>query len=144
MKLLGVDYGRRRIGIAVTDPTGTIVRGLTTLERREPSETESRLATVIEEQSPGKIVFGVPLGPDDEETAMSREVRAAAERVAARTGIPVDFVDESFSSRDAEILLRPRKKKRRRDKGTIDRIAACLILQSYQREHPCDASPRSF
>ncbi|MBD3316311.1 MAG: Holliday junction resolvase RuvX [Chitinivibrionales bacterium] len=143
MKLLGIDYGRKRIGIAVTDPTGAVIRGLPTIEHLAAARAEDKLVKIIEEHAPDKLIFGLPLGPDDEETTMSQEVRAAASRIADRTGITVRFVDESFSSRDAELLLRTKKKKHRRNKASVDRIAACLILQSYQRDFPGDVSPHS-
>jgi putative Holliday junction resolvase len=134
MKLMGVDYGRRRIGVAVTDETGAAIRGLTTIRRAPETDPLERLEQLAREQNPAAVVFGVPLGPDDEETVMSREARAFAARLEARIDQPIHFVDESYSSHKAEELLRFRRKKYRRDKAAVDRLAACLILEEYRRE----------
>jgi putative holliday junction resolvase len=131
MKLIGVDYGRRRIGCAVTDETGTVVRGLPTIDRKKCPDLTAALTAVIAAERPEAIVFGLPLDADDNETAMSAEVRKFAAGFAA---LPVHFVDESLTSVKAAELLRFRKKKERRDKSATDRIAACLILEAFLRE----------
>ncbi len=136
MKLMGVDYGRRRIGVAITDETGTAIRGLATINRAKSADSVSALVALIHEQNPATVVFGVPLGPDDEETSMSREARSFASRLSVHIKQPIHFVDESYSSLQAEELLRFRKKKHRQDKAATDRLAACLILEQYQRESP--------
>lgn len=136
MKLLGIDYGRRRIGVAATDETGVCIRGCATIDRKRCSDTISALSDIITEESPDAIVFGIPLGPNDEETAMSEEIRAFAKQVTgiAQCKIPIHFIDESYSSIQAQQALRLRKKKQRRNKQNIDRIAACYILESFQRQ----------
>jgi len=131
MKLIGVDYGRRRIGCAVTDETGTVVRGLATIDRKKFPDGQAAVNAVIAAERPEAIVFGLPLDADDGETAMSAEVRKFAAGFAA---LPVHFVDESLTSKQALGLLRFRKKKERRDKAAVDRIAACLILEAFLRE----------
>jgi len=131
MKLIGIDYGRRRIGVAVSDGGGTIARGLCVIDRRQFFDSTSELLRIIAEENPAALVFGVPLGADDEETAMSREVREFASVIAGQSGLPARFVDESFTSKKAAGLMMHRKKKARRDKSLSDRIAACLILQDY-------------
>ena len=136
MKLLGIDYGRRRIGVAATDETGVCIRGCETIDRKKCSDTISALIDIITKESPGAIVFGVPLGPEDKETAMSEEIRAFARQLtgSAHLKIPIHFIDESYSSIQAGQLLRLRKKKQRRNKQNVDRIAACFILESFQRQ----------
>ncbi len=137
MKLLGIDYGGRRIGVAVTDERGGYIRGLTTIDRRRRDPFEA-IENLVRSTNPAKLVFGLPLGPDDEETTRSGEVREFAERVAQRVELPFDFIDESFSSHRAREVLRFRKKKDRRNKANIDRVAACLILEEYRRQFPCE------
>ena len=136
MKLLGIDYGKRRIGIAATDETGEFIRGCATIDRKKCSDPISALKDIIAEESPGTLVFGIPLGPNDEETAMSQEIRAFARQLsdAAHLKIPMHFIDESFSSVRAQEILRFQKKKKRRNKNNIDRLAACSILESFQRQ----------
>jgi putative Holliday junction resolvase len=135
MKLLGIDYGRRRIGLAVTDPQGICVRGLETIDRRSCPDAVARLASIVAEEAPEKLIFGIPLGPNEEETKTAQEVRSFARSVEAQIHLPIAFIEESFSSRRAEKILRTRKKKQRRDKANVDRIAACLLLQAYLEEN---------
>lgn len=134
MKLIGLDYGKKRIGVAVTDETGEFIRGLPTIHRTTCSNCLSALGDIINRENPGKIIVGVPLNICDEETAMSREIRAFTGTLSKRFSVPVEFIDESLTSRRANDIIRMRKKKHRRAKGNVDRIAACLILEAFQRE----------
>lgn len=137
MKLIGIDYGRRRIGLAVTDETGTVVRGLATIDRKKRPDFRAALTAAIAAERPEAVVFGLPLDAGDGETAMSAEIRAFAAdfQKNTRMRLPVYFVDESLTSKKAAELIRFRKKKVRRDKSTTDRIAACLILEQFLREN---------
>jgi len=137
MKLMSIDYGRRRIGIAVGDTDGTPVHGLTTIDRKKRPDSISALAALVEHEAPQRLVFGLPLDRNDADTVMSREVRHFAGKLQERTGKEICFVDESNSSQRAAELLRFRKKSERQDKGAVDRIAACLILDQYLREYGC-------
>jgi len=132
MKLIGVDYGRRRIGLAVTDETRTLVRGLATIDRKKYPDCRAAVNAVIVAEKADAIVFGLPLDADDGETTMSAEVRKFAEGFSA---LPVHFVDESLTSIKAAELIRFHKKKVRRDKATTDRVAACLILEEFIKEN---------
>jgi putative holliday junction resolvase len=134
MKLISIDYGRRRIGLASGDDSGLPVRGLPTIDRKKNPDIIPLLSSILSDEQPDRIVFGLPLDGNDAETVMSKEVRTFAGKLEERTGIPVSFIDESLSSLRAEELLRHRKKKQRRDKGAVDRLAACLILDQYIRE----------
>jgi len=132
MNLAGVDYGRRRIGVAVCDGEARIARGLCVIDRKKFADGGvEELLRIIDSEKPSALVFGLPLGADDEETAMSAEARQFAEAIAKRAKLPLHFVDESFTSKRAAELMMHRKKKARRDKGLSDRIAACLILQDF-------------
>jgi putative holliday junction resolvase len=133
MKLIGVDYGRRRIGIAATDPDGIVVRGLDTIDTCTVADPLAAVLRVIESEHPERIVVGLPLDRDDNETMMSREAREFAARLGERTGISIEFIDESFSSHQAHALLRTRRRKHRRNKASVDRMAACLLLEAYLR-----------
>ncbi|MDG5814934.1 Holliday junction resolvase RuvX [Chitinispirillales bacterium ANBcel5] len=134
MKLLGIDYGRRRIGLAVTDDDGYCIRGLDVIDRKKTSDSIEKLLHIICAQKPQTIVFGLPLDVEDKETVMSREVREFASEVQKRSALPIEFIDESLSSRRATEFLSLKKKKQRRDKAMVDKIAACLILERYREE----------
>jgi len=131
MKLMGIDYGRRRIGIAVSDDGGTLARSIGIVDRKTHPNSIDELIRIISIETPSALIFGLPLNEDDEETTMSKEVRDFASQVEQRVTVPIHFVDESFTSKKASELMMHRKKKERRDKSLSDRIAACLILQEY-------------
>ncbi len=135
MKLIGIDYGRRRIGCAITDDTGTHIRGLTTIDRKKHPQTFLPLLAIIACEQPEAIVVGLPLDNDDGETRMSAEVRAFAEGLRKKAALPLYYIDESMSSREAASLLRFRRKKDRRSKEAVDRIAACIILENFLKEN---------
>lgn len=132
---MSVDYGRRRIGLAVTDEEGCCVRGLGVIDRKKVQNCTEKLVTIINEEHPAELVFGLPLDIDDQETTMSREVRRFAAQIKEKCGLPIHFIDESFTSQKAAQLMLYRKKKERRNKGLSDRIAACLILQTFLEDH---------
>jgi putative Holliday junction resolvase len=138
MKLIGIDFGRRRIGLAVSDETGTCVRGLPTLLQNDDRDATAALAGIIAREKAEGVVVGVPLDPDERETALSLEIRKFAADLEKRTALPVYFIDESLTSKQASELLLFRKKKDRRDKAAVDRMAACLILESFLREKKCE------
>jgi putative Holliday junction resolvase len=136
MKLIGFDYGRRRIGCAITDETGVHVRGLPTIDRKKHPQTLPALLSIIAREQPAGIVVGLPLDSNEGETLMSAEVRAFAESLRKRSALPVYYIDESMSSKKAASLLLFRKKKDRRSKEAVDRLAACIILENFLRETP--------
>ena len=133
MKLMSIDYGRRRIGVAIGG-SNIPVRGLPTIDRKKRPDTVNALMTIVDREQPERLVFGLPLDSNDAETVMSKEIRAFARKLEDRTGLTVHFIDESLTSIRAADLLRYRKKKERRDKGAVDRLAACLILEQYIKE----------
>jgi putative holliday junction resolvase len=131
MKLMGIDYGRRRIGVAVSDEEGRLARSVGIVDRKTHPNYIDELIKIITQENPAAIIFGLPLNIDDEETAMSHEVREFATSISQRVNLPIRFIDESFTSKKAAELMMHRKKKARRDKSLSDKIAACLILQEY-------------
>ncbi len=137
MKFLAIDYGQRRIGIAASDPTGTVVRGVTTIDRKVCENLNKTLQTILEEERPEKLIVGLPLDHNDEETDMCKEIRKFIIKLTEKLSItiPVDFQDESFSSvRTQQLMIKSSSRKKRSKKGNIDRIAACIILEDYIRE----------
>jgi putative Holliday junction resolvase len=131
MKLMGIDYGRRRIGVAVSDDGGALARSIGIVDRKTHPNYIDELIRIISAENPAELIIGLPLGADDEETAMSKEVREFATKIGEQITLPIHFVDESFTSKKAAELMMHRKKKARRDKSLSDKIAACLILQEY-------------
>lgn len=131
MKLLSIDYGRRRIGFATTDETGTLIRGLTTIDRKVSKDPLADILAIISTEKPSSLIVGLPLDHDNEETEMTSEIRLFVSKIQEKIDIQVHFVDESYSSIEAAEVMRFRKKKDRRDKTAVDRVAACLILERW-------------
>lgn len=131
---MGVDYGLRRVGLAVSDPTGTLATPVATLVRRAGKRPPLKgMAEVAEEHDVERIVVGLPLPLSGGEDEWCAEVRRVGEALAERTGLPLAFVDERFTSRQAERAIRSSglRKRDREDKARIDAGAAALILQAY-------------
>lgn len=134
MRALGVDFGERRVGVAVSDETGTLASPLPTLRRRRGKRAPLRaLEEIGAAHEVEAVVFGLPLELSGEESDWTAEVRRVAEALAERLGVPIHFVDERLTSVRAERLVRssglPRG--RREEKERVDAEAAVLILQSW-------------
>ncbi len=133
-RILGIDYGERRIGLAVSDPLGMLAQPLPTLTRRRGKRPPvAPIARLAEEKGVEALVVGLPLTPAGEESDWTRQVRAFGDRLAETTGLPVAYQDERMTSARAERAIRsldlPRA--RREQKDRVDAAAAVLILQAY-------------
>ena len=143
-RIMGIDFGERRTGVALSDSTGTLASPLETIERRPgrrlPLKALEEIARVHEVT---ELIVGVPLALDGQDTEWTRRVRTAGGELARRLGVPVEFVDERFSSVRAERAVResglPKRKRERRDR--VDRAAAALILQCWLDRRPSGESP---
>ncbi|HEX2093218.1 MAG TPA: Holliday junction resolvase RuvX [Longimicrobiaceae bacterium] len=133
-RVLALDYGERRIGLAISDPTRTIAAPLTTLTRRAGKRPPwAELRRLVQENEVGELVVGLPLDLAGGEGEWAAEVRAFGAELARRTGLPVHWVDERLSSVEAERVVRGMglKRSQRQDKARIDSMAAALILRSF-------------
>lgn len=133
-RVLAVDYGERRVGLALSDPLAMIAGPLPTLLRRKGKRPPvARIARLVEENDVAELVIGLPLDLSGEETDWTREVREFGDRLAERTGLPVAYQDERMTSVRAERAVRSLglSKGRREEKERIDAAAAMLILQAY-------------
>jgi putative Holliday junction resolvase len=133
-RILALDYGTRRIGVAVSDPTRTIASPLTTLARRAGKRPPwARLAAILEEREVEEVIIGLPLDLDGNEGDWADEVRRFGAEVERRFDLPVHWMDERLSSVRGEEAVRNiglRKKERER-KERVDAAAAAIILQDY-------------
>lgn len=135
MRVMGIDYGDRRIGVALSDPTGTIASPLPTLKKRRGKRPPyGELETIAAEQDVEALVMGLPLESDGSESEWTREVRRVGEKLGRRLGVPVHYVDERMTSARARRVVRGRlglRKEQREEKERIDAASAVLILQSW-------------
>lgn len=133
-RALGIDFGRKRIGLAVSDPTGTLASPHTTLVRRLNRRPPFRdLASIAAEFEVRTLVMGLPLELDGRENEWCTEVRAAGAAIARRLELPIVWVDERLTSVEAEEAIREAGVKRsdRQDRARVDAAAAAVILQSW-------------
>jgi putative Holliday junction resolvase len=146
-RILCIDYGLRRTGLAVSDPTRTIAQALVTIEHRDETALVDQLRPIIAEQEVEEIVLGLPLSQSGKPTARSAQVTAFGNRLHNAFKLPVHYCDERYSTSRAQQLLdevfgdpSPRRGKParhassvRRKTSSLDRIAAVLILEDFLR-----------
>ena len=133
-RVMALDYGRRRVGVALSDATATLATPLTTLKRRAGKRPPiGQLLELANRHKVRLVVVGLPLDPDGRESDWTEEVRDFGRRLGDRSRLPVEFQDERYSSVEAEARLRSigLPKAKRKDKARIDAAAAAVILQDW-------------
>jgi putative Holliday junction resolvase len=129
VRVLGLDVGESRVGVAASDPMGTTAQPLETVKRDE--KTLDRLREIAEELEADSFVIGLPVLMDGTEGAQARLVREFALSLEDSVGLPITFVDERLTTRLAESVLAGEPIGHREKKEAADRIAAALILRTY-------------
>lgn len=128
---LGLDVGRRRIGVAGCDRTGLIATGLTTIEHTSNEKDVEIIRQLVNERQVQVLVVGLPYSMDGSLGFQAKQVQKFANRVAKILKLPVEYVDERLTSFQAEQLLIAENRSPSRNKELIDRKAASLILQQW-------------
>ncbi len=129
-RILGIDYGSVRIGLALSDPLRIIAKPYkVVINTGEPSFTE--ILDIIKKEHVGELVIGLPLHPDGAESEKTREVRAFAEKLAKDLAIPWSFWNETYTTVEANAELKKMKINSRDSKKYIDMVAASVILKDY-------------
>lgn len=131
---LGLDIGRKRIGVAGCDRTGLIATGLTTIERQSFIQDIEQLQKIVQEREVEVLVVGLPYSMNGSLGFQAKQVQKLAQRLAQSLNLPVEYVDERLTSLQAEQLLLAEKISPSRHKGLIDRKAAAIILQQWLDE----------
>ena len=134
-RILGLDVGTKTIGIAMSDPLRMLASPVRTLSRKSVRQDTDQLAKIVAEHGIEELVVGLPYELDGSEERSARLARQIGTAIGERTGLPVRYVDERYSSVDAERQLIEAGMSRARRKQVIDQAAAVLILQSYL-DHP--------
>jgi putative Holliday junction resolvase len=135
MRVLAIDVGKRRIGLAISDPTGTLARPLSTVTVSDADGVEAvareiaRLAR--EDDGVAQIVVGMPVGLDGVPNAQTAYVVQFVDALKARTAIPIAAEGERLTSREAETRLAVHERDWRKRKERLDAVAAAIILQDY-------------
>jgi putative holliday junction resolvase len=131
MRVLGLDVGDRRIGVAVSDETGVLASPLFTLERVGPRKDPQAIAALVREHEVAEIVVGLPRNMDGSIGPQAQKVQAFAETLKLAAHVPVRFWDERLTTVEAEQILAERNVPWPRRQGLVDQVAAVLILQEY-------------
>jgi putative Holliday junction resolvase len=140
-KLLGLDIGERRVGVAVSDDTGVIASPLRIVD--VVREGTGALAALASEQRVEGVVVGLPTSMSGQDGYQAREVRAAAAELAQMIDVPILFWDERLTSAIADRMLERSGVRQRDRRGKLDAIAAAVMLQSYLDAHPWRDPPES-
>lgn len=128
---LGLDFGRKRIGVAGCDGTGLIATGITTIERTSFEQDVEQLRQLVNQRQVQVLVIGLPYSMDGSLGFQARQVQKFAKRLTKALQLPVEYVDERLTSFQAEQLLKAENRSPSRHKALIDRKAAALILQQW-------------
>ncbi|MFO3796486.1 MAG: Holliday junction resolvase RuvX [Anaerolineales bacterium] len=131
MRVLAIDHGEKRLGIAISDPTGTIARPLTVIQHTSRDADVAQVLALVQEYQVEWIVIGISLDDQGQPNLAGRRALNFAQALRERTHVPVEVWDEAFSTQEARaarIQVGARRKKRR---GHLDEWAAAMILQSY-------------
>jgi putative Holliday junction resolvase len=131
VRTLAVDPGTKRVGIAVSDPTGTIAQALTTIEAAPAESLAKRLADIASQQGAGRVVVGMPRRLDGSYGPEAKAARGLADGIRKASGLPVELVDERLTTVAAERSLLEGGVRRAKRRQSIDRVAATILLQSH-------------
>ncbi|MEN6430388.1 MAG: Holliday junction resolvase RuvX [Coriobacteriales bacterium] len=131
MRLLGLDIGEARVGVALSDACGTVALPRAVLDGRELVRDLAPLRAIVEADDVTGLVVGLPVGMNGVEGAQAARVRACASRWAAELGLTVVFFDERLTSVEASRSMHAAGADTKRQRGRLDMVAATLILQGY-------------
>lgn len=130
-RLLGIDFGTRRVGLAVSNPEQTLAGALEIIQRSIPTVESRRLKQIVQEYRIAGLVVGLPVYASGDESKSSNLARDYGNWIAAETGLPVCFHDERYTSSIAEQLLLDADLTRKKRKERLDKLAAQILLQSF-------------
>lgn len=131
MRVLSLDVGDKRVGVAISDPSQTIARSLKVIQRDSRQENFAAVVGLVEEYEVGKVVVGYPRSLDGEAHAQAEKVERYAAGLAEALTVPVLLWDERFSTVSAERMMREAGLSGRKKRERIDAVAAAVILQDY-------------
>lgn len=135
MRVLGIDYGEKRIGVAISDPLGITAQGLPTIVYSNVQEALQKIMAIVSEKEVGVIVVGLPKHMNNLLGESARAVLSFGERLEKCVGIPVKTIDERLSTVRAHRAMLEGNLSRKQRRGRVDMIAAQLILQNYLDSH---------
>jgi putative Holliday junction resolvase len=139
MKILGIDHGNARIGVAISDPTGSFARPLKIVKHISRAEDATSIADIAMIEDCQAIVVGIPLDADGSMGPRARSVNRFIEELQTHTGLPVIAWDESHSTKQALLASIARGEGKKKRQGAMDDQSAAIILQDYLDNHCVEA-----
>ncbi len=130
-RIMALDLGEKRIGVAISDETQLIARSYTVIERTSRAADFTRIAEIVDREGVGSLLVGLPVELDGTEGPLAEWVRDYSGALAEHLGLDLTFWDESFTSKQASASMRARGIRARDQKEWIDAVAAAFILQDY-------------
>ena len=127
MRILGLDVGEKRIGVAISDPTNTIAQPFEVIER--DGGEFSHISSIVKENDVGEIVVGYPKNMDGSAGPMAKKIEEFAGKISELVDVPVVFIDERLSTVEAERIMISADVSRKKRKKSIDKVAAAIILE---------------
>lgn len=140
-RVLAIDYGRKRFGLAISDALGLTARPLLTLERKNRHEDMRRLRALVREHQIGRIVVGRPLHLDGSESEMAAEAARFARRLEKELGLPVELADERLTSWEAAQTAAEHRRSRRRRRRHDDLAAAIILREHLDQQRAAERKP---
>lgn len=133
-RILGIDVGARRVGVALSDPEEQLATGIAVIDTRKGSAVDA-VIRLARERGAERAVVGLPLHADGSEGESARRARLFGDALAARSGLPVAYADERFTTVTAHEALAEGGVRGKRRRELVDKVAAQLILQGYLDGH---------
>ena len=131
MRVMAIDYGDVRTGIAISDLTGLLAGYAVTVQATSPQKLAAQICTLCREHDVGELVLGYPKNMDGSLGARAEKSETLAELLRRETGLPVTLWDERRTTTDAHRILHANGKREKKHKKTVDAVAAALILEGY-------------
>ncbi|MDO8880772.1 MAG: Holliday junction resolvase RuvX [Coriobacteriia bacterium] len=131
MRVLGLDIGEVRVGVAVCDRDGKVASPVAVLDARELARDTRTLSRIVEDYEAERLVVGMPLTMAGDEGPQAAAVRAEAERLAGALGLPLEYQDERLSSAEARRVMREAGMSEKEQRGALDKVAAAIVLQGW-------------
>ncbi len=135
MRLMGIDFGDARVGIALSDPLGIMAQGYGTIKNDGTDALFEEILKIIKEKEVTKIVIGLPKNMDGTEGFRADATKAFAEKLKTYTNAEIDFSDERLTTVSAHGFLSEMNVRGQKRKGVVDTLSAALILENYMKRH---------
>lgn len=135
-RVIAIDLGARRIGVAITDALRISALPHATIARHGGKRDLDAIGAIVKELDAALVVVGLPLSPEGDVGRAAKSAQAFAERLRAALSVPVEMIDESFSTVEAEDVLLAADLSRARRRQVVDRVAAAVILRRWLDAHP--------